>query len=190
MTYDRPVVITPAVFPTRLVKAYSVSSLDDISAWSMVISHWRMSSTGDRGYCWNFSSIWRNYCTQHGRLASRPLLVCHLFLDSCSCKFLFKISAFILNPKWWTKDFYIMFAPYILSFAVFSKCYCQSCCIGIPQQMSGEYRTMVLQSSFIIISWYWTTCWTLFHKKHTHLQQFEKRYNNDNGKQWCDSMLT
>lgn len=119
MTYDRPVVITPAVFPTRLVKAYSVSSLDDISAWWMVISHWRMSSTGDRGNCWNFSSIWRNYCTQHGRLASWPLLVCHLFLDSCSCKFLFKISAFILSSKWWTEDFYITFAQYSILCSVF-----------------------------------------------------------------------
>lgn len=38
MTYDRPMVITPAVFPTRLLKAYSVSSLDDISVWSILIS--------------------------------------------------------------------------------------------------------------------------------------------------------
>lgn len=45
--YERPMVITPAVFPARLVKAYSVSSFDIISICSALFSHWLMSPTGD-----------------------------------------------------------------------------------------------------------------------------------------------
>lgn len=37
--YERPMVITPAVFPARLVKAYSVSSFDIISTCSALVSH-------------------------------------------------------------------------------------------------------------------------------------------------------
>lgn len=91
MTYDRSVVQPPAVFPTRILKAYSVSSFQlfciKLCLVSMLINPWRISLAGDRSNCGDFCCIRRDYCTQHGRFATWTLLVCHIFLDSCCCKF-------------------------------------------------------------------------------------------------------
>lgn len=59
----------------------------DIYVWSILINYWRISLIGYRSNRGNFCCIWRNYCSQHGRFAPWSLLVCHIFLDSCGCKF-------------------------------------------------------------------------------------------------------
>lgn len=102
-TYDRPAIIKPAVFPTRLLKAYSVSLLQlssrSASVWSMHRNHWRTSPTGDRGDRGDLCRVRRDYRAQHGRFAAWPLLVRHIFLDSCGCKFSSLKPFFSLRAK-------------------------------------------------------------------------------------------
>lgn len=102
-TYDRPAIMKPAVFPTRLLKAYSVSLLQlssrSASVWSMHRNHWRTSPTGDRGDRGDLRRVRRDYRAQHGRFAAWPLLVRHIFLDSCGCKFSSLKPFFSLRAK-------------------------------------------------------------------------------------------
>lgn len=55
-------------------------------------------SVGDRSDRGHLCCVWRNHCPQHGRSVTGTILVCHIFLDPCGCKFfLLKLFFFLVK---------------------------------------------------------------------------------------------